>query len=271
MATHADTSPIGGSSHDDSITGFIDRWIYVFMAALFFVTVLVGFIPDSLMKIEMVRAGTRPPFPMILHVHAVVMGAWMCLLLAQTSLMAAGRKAQHFQLGLVGMVLMPAIVLTGVILVPTMYGQLYQQFANAPPEVAAAMKPEIDYVGNIALLQFGGAIGFPALVIIGLRARKKRPDIHKRLMILATSIPLPAGIDRITWLPHSMPEAALSASLYPQVVLAPMFLWDLYRQRRIHAAYWIYFAIFIPIAVTKELLWGAQWWLSVVPGLLGQG
>lgn len=270
MATHPDQSHFQQTPFGSSVVDFVDRWIYVFMAGLFFVTVLVGFIPDSLMKIEMVRAGLRPPFPAILHVHAVTMGAWLCLLLAQTTLMATGRRSAHFQLGLLGMVLMPAIVITGIILVPTMYGQVYGQFVDAPPEMAAQLAPVVELVGNIALLQFTAAIGFPLLVILALRARRNRADIHKRLMILATSIPMPAAIDRITWLPHSMPESALSASLYPQLWLAPMFLWDIYRLRRVHVAYWIYLAVFLPLVVAKEMLWGSDWWLSTVPGLLGQ-
>ena len=60
----------------------IDRWIYVFMAAWFIVIVLVGFIPDAMMKVAMVKAGARPPFPPILHVHAVLMGSFLLLLLA---------------------------------------------------------------------------------------------------------------------------------------------------------------------------------------------
>ena len=71
----------------------MDRWIFVFMAALFFVTALAGFIPDSLMKIAAVKAGERAPFPLVLHVHAVLMGAWLSLLLAQTTLMATGNAA----------------------------------------------------------------------------------------------------------------------------------------------------------------------------------
>lgn len=53
----------------------IDRWIFVLMAAWFIVIVPTGFIPDLLMKIEMVRAGARPRFPLVLHLHAVFMGA----------------------------------------------------------------------------------------------------------------------------------------------------------------------------------------------------
>ena len=43
--------------------GFIDRWIYVFTAAFFIAITLTGFIPDSAMKIAMIKAGQRPPFP----------------------------------------------------------------------------------------------------------------------------------------------------------------------------------------------------------------
>ena len=269
MATQAQVGLSGENT--GGLTAFIDRWIYVFMASLLFVTVLVGFVPDSLMKIEMVRAGQRPPFPAILHVHAVTMGLWLLLLLTQTTLMATGRRGIHMQLGVAGMILMPAIVLTGVILVPTIYDQIYSQFRSAPSEVAREMAPFVDYIGNVALLQFSAAIAFPVLVILALRARRKHPDLHKRLMILATTIPMPAAIDRMTWLPHSFPEGAMSVSLYPQLLIAPMFLWDLYRLRRIHAAYLIYLAVFLPLAVIKEILWGSDWWLAMVPGLLGQG
>src|SRR3954468_10204529 len=79
--------------------GFVDRWIFVFTAASFVVITLTGFIPDSMMKVGMVKAGARPPFPPALHVHAVLMGTFLLLLLAQTWLMAMGRKALHMQIG----------------------------------------------------------------------------------------------------------------------------------------------------------------------------
>ena len=80
----------------------IDRWIFVFMAAWFIAIVLAGFIPDSIMKVGMVQAGARPPFPIVLHMHAVLMGSFLLLLLAQTVLMATGRRALHMRLGIVG-------------------------------------------------------------------------------------------------------------------------------------------------------------------------
>ena len=87
----------------------IDRWIFVFMAGWFIAIVLTGFIPDSLMKVEMVRAGARPPFPIVMHMHAVLMGSFLLLLLTQAWLMATGRSANHMRLGMLAMVLAPAL------------------------------------------------------------------------------------------------------------------------------------------------------------------
>ena len=119
----------------------IDRWIYVLMTVWFIVIVLVGFIPDAMMKVAMVKAGARPPFPAILHVHAVLMGSFLLLLLAQTWLMATGRKALHMQLGVLGMVLAAALVVAGFILAPTMYYQVWGGATFGPPQVRAALAP----------------------------------------------------------------------------------------------------------------------------------
>jgi len=78
----------------------IDRWIYVFTAASFIAIVLTGFIPDSIGKIAAVQAGDRPPFPLVLHMHAILMGSFLLVLLAQTTLAAIGRNDLHRRLGI---------------------------------------------------------------------------------------------------------------------------------------------------------------------------
>lgn len=269
MATASNLSATDGSGRESTLSGVIDRWIYVFMAALFVVTTLVGFVPDSLAKIAAVEAGQRAPFPPILHIHAVLMGSWLLLLLAQTSLMATGRPAHHKKLGLASFVLAPAIVMTGFVLVPTMYGQVWTATQNAPPEMAEQMQGLLAHVGNIALLQIRAGLLFAFFVMLALKARKTDSSVHKRLIILATVIPLPAAIDRITWIPHSFPEAAYSADLYVLAWIAPMFAWDLFRLGRVHRAYIIWFAAYVPCAIVVNLLWGSPWWQSIVPGMMG--
>src|SRR5215207_1373256 len=113
MATLAEPTGLAKSG-PDILSGTpranaVDRWIFVFMAAWFIAIVLAGFIPDSLDKVAAVQAGERPPFPLVLHMHAVLMGSFLLLLLAQSWLMATGRTAQHMRLGVLAMVLAPAL------------------------------------------------------------------------------------------------------------------------------------------------------------------
>ena len=250
----------------------IDRWIFVFMAAWFIAIVLAGFIPDSLMKIEMVRTGQRPPFPMVLHMHAVVMGAFLLLLLTQSWLMATGQKALHMQLGVAGMVLAVVVVLVGFVLVPTMYHQLWYAAQSATtPEAKAGTQQALAIWNNITLLQLRIGLLFPLFIVIGLKARGREAGLHKRMMILATAIPLPAGIDRIPWLPQTMPGNPITVDLYTFLALSPMFVWDVVRNGRVHRAYWIFIAAYLPCAVAVHALWNTEWWAEKVPQLMGVG
>ena len=131
----------------------IDRWIFVFMAAWFIVIVLVGFIPDSIVKVGRCRPGQRPPFPLVLHMHAVLMGSFLLLLLAQTVMVATGRNALHKQVGIVAFVLVPALVVVGFILAPTMYYQVWGGAHLRTAAVRAALAPVVPMMENILLLQ----------------------------------------------------------------------------------------------------------------------
>ena len=249
----------------------IDRWIFVFMAVWFIAITLAGFIPDSLMKIEMVRAGVRPPFPLVLHMHAVLMGSFLLLLLAQTTLMATGRRAYHMQLGLVGYALAALLVVVGFVLVPTIYHQVWQGAQMAPPQARDQAQGVLRVVENIMLLQIRIGILFPVFLAIAFRARGGNAGMHKRMMFLGTVMAMPAGIDRIPWLPHSTPEAAWSVDLYTLVAIAPMFLWDVLRNRRVHEAYWIWLAVCLPFAIAVNGLWDTDWWHAMAKQIMGVG
>ncbi len=247
----------------------IDRWIFVFMAAWFIAIVLAGFIPSSLTKIEMVRSGLRPPFPLVMHMHAVLMGSFLLLLFAQTWLMATGRNAHHMRLGLLSMVLAPAIVIVGLMLAPTMYHQTLAALQTAPPEMREGIQTRLSFSENIKLIQLRVGILFPLFLAIALRARGRNAGLHKRMMILATAIPLPAGIDRIPWLPGTLPDSPVSPDLYTLLAVSPMFAWDLVRHRSVHPAYVIWLAISVPFAIAVHGLWDTPWWHATARTMMG--
>lgn len=273
MATVA-AQPARGARQPDLLSGTprahaLDRWIFVFMAVWFIVIVLTGFIPDSIMKIEMVRTGARPPFPLVMHMHALLMGSFLLLLLAQTCLMAMGRTEYHMRLGLLSLVLAPALVVVGFILAPTMYHQTWDLLQAATPEVRGKLQTALSRSENIKLVQLYIGLLFSLFLVIGLRARRRDAGLHKRMMILATAIPLPAGIDRIHWLPSSLPESPLSPVLYTLVAVSPMFVWDVIRNRSIHKAYWIWLGMFLPVALAVNILWDTPWWHATARTMMG--
>ena len=267
MATAAETILI--QRRGGGFTAFADRWIYVFMAALFIVTVLVGFIPDSVAKVGAVAAGQRPAFPMILHLHSALMGSWLLLLFTQALLMALGKPGLHKQLGIAGAVLAPAMVIVGFLLIPAMDGQVIDGIRHGPPPVAEQLRAILPIVLNIMAVQIRAGLVFAILVTVALATRRAAPDVHKRLMFLATLAPLPAATDRMSWLPTSIPGSALTIELWPLVILAPMFLWDLHRQKRIHRAYVIWFAVSLAPAIAMHLCWNSPAWHAVALTLLG--
>ncbi len=247
----------------------LDRWIYVVMAAFFIAIVLAGFIPNSLAQIEAVRAGQRGPFPLVAHLHAIAMGSFLLLLLAQTLLVAVGKEGFHRRLGLAAMVLVPAIVAIGFILVPTNYLGVWTAAQAASGTAREQLEQVLLIVDNIMLLQLRIGILFPICMAIALRARGRDAGLHKRLMILGTALALPAGIDRIPWLPTTMPVTPVAPDLYTLLAIAPMLAWDVIRNRAVHRAYWIWLGLFLPAAVLVHALWDTPWWHAAARQLMG--
>ena len=149
----------------------VDRWIFVFMAAWYILIVLTGFIPDSVMKVQMVEAGARPAFPLVLHMHAVAMGSFLLLLLAQSVLMATGRCERHKKLGIVAFALVPVIVIVGFVLAPTIYHQVWNFARSGPPALRPKMQQQVLALDDILLLQIRARILFPVFMVIALKSR----------------------------------------------------------------------------------------------------
>jgi hypothetical protein len=273
MATVAERFPLK-ERRPDLLSGtpraaFIDRWIFVFTAAWYILIVLAGFIPDSIVKVQMMQAGARPPFPLVLHMHALAMGSFLLLLLGQSMLMATGRCEQHKKLGILAFVLVPVVVIVGCVLAPTIYHQVWNFAQSGPPELRPKYQQQVLALDDILLLQIRAGILFPVLMAIGLSARERHAGLHKRMIFLAPVVPLGAAVFRLTWLPTTFPASPLSNDLFLLLTVAPLFVWDVIRNRRVHEAYWITLGILLPFTVAVYGLWDKPWWHSVVPRIMG--
>jgi len=72
-------------------------------------------------------------------------------------------------------------------------------------------------------------------------------------------------------MPTTMPESPVAPDLYVLLSIAPMFLWDVIRNRRVHEAYWIWLAINIPFAIAVHGLWDTPWWHATAKQIMGVG
>lgn len=259
--------------HPDLLSGTprahaIDRWIFVFMAAWFILIVLIGFIPDAIAKVHAVQTGQRPPFPLVMHMHAVAMGSFLVLLLAQTVMVATDRGELHKKVGLAAFVLVPVLVLVGIVLAPTMYYQTWNALQAATGPAREKLQQILSIQEDILLLQISAGLLFGIFVTIALTARTGNPGLHKRMMFLATAVPLGASIDRMGWLPSSLPGNPWATDLYILLALSPMFVWDVVRNRKVHEAYGIWLAIYVPSVVLVDALWDKAWWHATAQTLM---
>jgi uncharacterized membrane protein len=192
------------------------RTFYPAMAALAAVVVFVGFARTYYLK----EFFGSPPLPLLLHVHGFVMSCWIGLLLVQTTLIAAHRTHLHRRVGIAGGVLAIAVAATGV--------------AAAIRSVRLGRAPAGGSPSAFLAIPLGDIFVFSVLVAAALYFRR-RPELHKRLMLIGTIAILPAAIARWPWplIAHQPPRFFLVTDL----LLIGCIAYDCARTRRLSPAY----------------------------------
>jgi hypothetical protein len=166
--------------------------------------------------------GTRTISSMV-HVHGLVMTAWVVLFLTQTLLVAKRRTDLHRKLGLAGASL--AIIIVGLGLY-TISRSIVRQHLDTSARLYALAFLAFD---GLSLLLFGG------LVLMALRLRS-RPQTHKRLMLMAMISLLPPAFGRfVAYFTHDHVNVIVLLLMCTSV-LTCVFL-DTLRNRRLHPAF----------------------------------
>jgi hypothetical protein len=156
-----------------------DNYFFSGMAALILATVLVGFARTYFL------AGVfRAPLPnLLIHIHGAVFSTWILLLVAQTSLVAAGRVDLHRRLGLLGFGLACLMVVLGLLAATNVLARGFV------PD-GSAVKSRAFYAVPIADM-----LVFAFLVYFAFRNRSN-PSAHKRFILIATIALLDAAFVR---------------------------------------------------------------------------
>lgn len=165
----------GGIAHP---RGKAHSRFYLFMALACAGVAFLGFAPTYFIKLA---TGTFRGNP-ILHVHASVFFAWSAFLVVQTWLAGSGQLARHRDVGLIGIVFATAMVIFGT-----------QAAINSMKVAASLGVAERGIVFSIVPL---GGIAFFAGAFALAIANVRRPETHRRLVLLAAISILDAPVAR---------------------------------------------------------------------------
>ena len=124
-----------------------------------------------------------PPLTARLHLHGFVLTLWLVLFLVQSTLISVGRRSLHRQLGYAGVGLAAAVIVT------TYMTAIEAAHLDGSRGGITAADRLYSIIVILAL--------FAAFVVVGTLFRK-RPDIHKRSMLLATMAIVGPAVTRAT-------------------------------------------------------------------------
>lgn len=226
-----------------------ERRFYAWGAAMIVLTAFGGFARTYYLK----GAFDSPSLSTLVHVHAAVMTAWVILFVTQTRLVAAQRTDLHRRLGVVGAALITLIVAIGV---PTSI-EAARRGVTTP-----GMSPLVFLV-----VPLGTVFVFAILAGVAIFYRR-RSDIHKRLMLLATLSILTPAIARIPWEAFRAIGPPLFLGLTDACVFA-FVAYDTVRNRRLHPAFGWGALFFVASQPLRILLARTALWTQFASWLTG--
>jgi hypothetical protein len=219
-----------------------ERWFYISMSIAAVITVFAGFAPTYYLRPYF---NTAPLMP-LLHLHGVVFTSWLVLFLIQTTLVAAHRTDIHRRLGILGGVIAALMIVIGA----TTAVIRANQGATPVPGVSPL---------SFLVVPLGDMLVFGILVGAGFYYRR-RADVHKRLMLLATVSILAAAIAR---LPFAIMQAGPPAFFgFTDLFVLACVIYDLITLKRVHRTTALASLLIIASQPLRLMLAGTQTWLT---------
>jgi len=152
---------------------------YVAMAMMFFAIAFAGFVPTFWWKL----ANGTFAAPALYRIHGALLTCWFIFYLMQTLLAARGRLHAHRMWGMAGIALFSAMCCSILaVMVTAMNMQSLNGHGDSSRQFAA-----VTFCGLLMM------IGLFALAI----GRVRRPDVHKRLMLVLMSGMMTPAIARV--------------------------------------------------------------------------
>jgi hypothetical protein len=213
------TTPITAPKKNTQRT---ERLFFSGMAVTLLLTVFAGFAPTYYLRGTFGSAQLTPS----LLLHGFAFSAWMVLLVVQTSLVAIDRTDMHRRLGVVGAGLGVLMMVLGVYVAIT---RTAAGLTLVPPGSTRLAALSVSLATMIVFpVLLGGALWF-----------RKRTDIHKRLVLIATLELVTAAVGRLPGIFIPVGSIALGVAglfIVTDLFLVAIAVYDWRSRGRIHPA-----------------------------------
>lgn len=232
-----------------------DRPLYLLAAVIVPLVVLAGFARTYYLK-GFFATPAMPSF--LVHLHGIVMTAWIVLFIVQVTLVAKRRTKTHQRLGILGAGLAALVFVVGIL--TGLYAAA--RFVNDPSLVPAGGPPPLPFL----IIPLGDMVIFAILITAALYYRK-RLDVHKRLMLLAAINIMTPAIARIPlgFIVNGGPLAFFGLT---DLCLIGFVAFDTIRHRRLHPAF-LWGGLFLIIMQPLRLLIApTDAWISFAAALV---
>lgn len=189
--------------HSSGKSDIVERWFFRAMAITMLVIACAGFLPSIA-----IPSGRRAPLSLLAAAHGVVFFAWLGIFLAQAVLVADRRIHIHRRLGVaaafVAAVMIPLGYVTCIAMVRRGFdlsGDLHAEPDPAP----------------VVVFPLGDILFFTVFVAAALTFRR-RPQIHKTMILFANIVLMPAP------LAHLIGHVPALTKMPAPIILVPITL-----------------------------------------------
>jgi hypothetical protein len=240
------TGSIAGRAVKAKRAGLWDTYFYFAMSLLITAVVVAGF--SLTMGPRIIHPKTSPPT--ILYIHAFVFYGWLAFFIFQSALVRTHNVTLHRSMGWFGVALGVVIPVLGISTAITM--NRIKMMADPGSDAASFM-----------LVPFLDIACFTTTFALAVYWRKK-PEFHRRLVLIASCALTAAGWGRFP----AIPEAYFYGGVDSLIFLGVMRDWIV--NRRVHVVYKYALPAFIvaQTIVMYSVETKATYWLSIAHAIL---
>lgn len=223
-----------------------DRGLFLAAAIVFPLLVLIGYFKTYYFRAFF--ADVAPLASSMVHIHGLVMTAWVIYFIAQVALVRSKNLKLHMSMGFAGIGLAAIVVVTGMMTA----WDAHITRATAPGGIhphSFFIVPVLDMLFFVVFLS--GAIYY-----------RKRPAEHKALMLMTAINFIPAAVARIPLLP---PELFIIQALgIPSAIGVACLVWHSVKHKKVNRVFAIALAAFIISGPLRVVVSGTDAWLAFV-------